>query len=95
MSHAYGVESDASAALPASEVVAGLVCAARSGDTWYRVQVVDAVGTEDAEGRLGFTVLYLDSGGYDWLAADELRKIRADFLLLPFQVHIIHIFALS
>ena len=31
-------------------------------------------------------VKYLDYGGYSTLEAKELRKIRTDFMKLPFQV---------
>ena len=34
-------------------------------------------------------IKYIDYGGYDSLAADQLRQIRTDFLSLPFQVSLV------
>ena len=48
---------------------------------FYQVVSYDAVTDYD-----GVAVKYLDYGGYSTIEAKELRKIRSDFLKLPFQV---------
>ena len=47
---------------------------------------------EDDNGKGGssskWCCRFLDVGGYGWVEAADLRKIRSDFLELPFQVGI-------
>jgi len=56
------------------------VCVASNSNGWYRCQVVSYDEIEDV-----CDIKYLDYGGYDTIAADQLRQIRTDFLSLPFQ----------
>jgi len=61
-------------------IQANSICVVNSGDAWYRAQVVSYDEIEDV-----CDIKYIDYGGYDSLAADQLRQIRTDFLSLPFQ----------
>lgn len=59
----------------------GLVCVAKYEGKWYRVHVV----TFDCSNNT-CDVKFLDVGGYAAVSVADLRKIRSDFLTLPFQV---------
>jgi A-kinase anchor protein 1 len=71
------------------------VCAAPSQGSWYRAEVIDvrtATATEleerDQEDNEEITVCdikFVDYGGYMTLPSSELRQIRTDFMMLPFQ----------
>lgn len=56
------------------------VCAAFSLGAWYRAIVLSV----DVESETSY-VKFLDYGGFATLNNSELRQIRGDFLLLPFQ----------
>jgi A-kinase anchor protein 1 len=66
--------------LERTELNVGLVCVAPSDNKWYRVQIVSYDAVSDS-----CDVKYLDYGGYSTIEAKDLRKIRTDFLKLPFQ----------
>ncbi|KAM4674840.1 A-kinase anchor protein 1, mitochondrial-like [Amazona ochrocephala] len=62
-------------------VAVGIICAAPGLDgAWLRAQVISYFEeTSEVELR------YVDYGGYDKVKVDTLRRIRSDFLSLPFQ----------
>lgn len=60
---------------------------------WYRAEVID-VRTEAGEEREGeekaeectvCDIKFVDYGGFMTLPTSELRQIRTDFMMLPFQ----------
>nr|XP_018914274.1 PREDICTED: KH domain-containing protein akap-1 [Bemisia tabaci]XP_018914275.1 PREDICTED: KH domain-containing protein akap-1 [Bemisia tabaci]XP_018914276.1 PREDICTED: KH domain-containing protein akap-1 [Bemisia tabaci]XP_018914277.1 PREDICTED: KH domain-containing protein akap-1 [Bemisia tabaci] len=55
------------------------VVAAPAMGGWYRAQIVEIIENNQCQVR------FLDYGGYSTLDCSMLRKIRADFLCLPFQ----------
>lgn len=55
------------------------VVAAPAMGGWYRAQIVEVFENNQCQVR------FLDYGGYSTLDCTTLRKIRADFLCLPFQ----------
>lgn len=63
-----------------SDIVVDLVCVALADERWYRVQVVSF----DESSHFCY-VKFVDYGGYATLPLTDLRKIRSDFLKLPFQ----------
>jgi len=83
--------------LSEAELQEALVCVCRSDGKWYRIQLVskaedadDASATDGddkkSEKRSGkWCCRFLDVGGYGWVEPKDLRKIRSDFLELPFQ----------
>lgn len=56
------------------------VCAAYSLGAWYRALVISS----DEEADTSY-IKFLDYGGYASVKNSDLRQIRADFLMLPFQ----------
>lgn len=56
------------------------ICAAYSVDAWYRAMVL----TSDEETHTSY-VKFLDYGGFAYVENANLRQIRGDFMLLPFQ----------
>ncbi|KAB0794664.1 hypothetical protein PPYR_11503 [Photinus pyralis] len=56
------------------------VCAAYSLGAWYRALVISKNDDADAS-----YIKFLDYGGYATIKNSDLRQIRADFLMLPFQ----------
>ena len=64
----------------------------RAEGKWYRIQLVSKAeeNLEDDNEKGGssskWCCRFLDVGGYGWVEAADLRKIRSDFLELPFQV---------
>lgn len=58
----------------------GTICAAESEGSWYRATVLSF--DEDAGSAL---IRFLDYGGFIEVAHTQLRQIRGDFILLPFQ----------
>jgi hypothetical protein len=94
MTHVYaqpGEEKNSS--LGASGVSEGLVCVARSDGHWYRAQIALIVHPAETaaertteEEKTKYQVRFVDEGGYGWVILSDLRKIRSDFLQLPFQV---------
>lgn len=78
--------------LSEAELQEALVCVCRSDGKWYRIQLVSKAAddvTDDEksdEKRSGkWCCRFLDVGGYGWVEPKDLRKIRSDFLELPFQ----------
>jgi A-kinase anchor protein 1 len=54
---------------------------------WYRAEVID-VRTEvegEAEAETVCDIKFVDYGGFMTLPVSELRQIRTDFMMLPFQ----------
>ena len=53
-----------------------------------QVDDADNATDDDKEGKNSskWCCRFLDVGGYGWVEAADLRKIRSDFLELPFQV---------
>lgn len=66
--------------VPREIIDAGLVCAAKFDNKWYRVQIVSYDSSSDS-----CDVKFLDYGGYSTVYANDLWQIRSDFLTLPFQ----------
>ncbi|CAD7077282.1 unnamed protein product [Hermetia illucens] len=64
------------------EMTDDAICVGNYLDSWYRVQIVSKTVEEDDSGCL---VKFLDYGGYAVLERDNLKQIRADFLVTPFQ----------
>jgi A-kinase anchor protein 1 len=67
----------------------GFVCAAPVLSGWYRALIIEVYPETDE-----VLLRYLDYGGYGRCCGDDLRKIRRDFLRLPFQAtecHLAHI----
>lgn len=58
----------------------GIVCVARIDNYWYRVQIVGALLDSDV-----CDVKLIDYGGYVQVQGSELKLIRRDFTMLPFQ----------
>lgn len=58
----------------------GTICAAESEGSWYRATVLSF--DEDAGSAL---IRFLDYGGFTDVPHTQLRQIRGDFILLPFQ----------
>ena len=66
----------------------------RAEGKWYRIQLVSKAedadsatdDNKDSETSGKWGCRFLDVGGYGWVHAADLRKIRSDFLELPFQV---------
>jgi len=96
MNHVYGGGADSGkqygdCSLAESELQELLVCVCRSEGKWYRIQLVSKAedNEEDDNGKGGssskWCCRFLDVGGYGWVEAADLRKIRSDFLELPFQ----------
>lgn len=56
------------------------MCVALSLGAWYRAIVLSTDNESDTS-----YVKLLDYGGYANIKNSELRQIRADFLMLPFQ----------
>lgn len=65
--------------VPLKSVIAGLICALEVQSNWRRAQVVALISFTRVKIKL------VDSGGFLEAAVDDLRQIREDFLLLPFQ----------
>ncbi|XP_037931380.1 A-kinase anchor protein 1, mitochondrial [Teleopsis dalmanni] len=65
--------------LPGIEISA--VCVMSVNGMWYRVQITD----REAENENRCIIKFLDFGGYMNVNFHELRQIRSDFMLLPFQ----------
>lgn len=63
-----------------TELDTGVVCVALYETVWYRVQIISYDASTDY-----CDVKFLDYGGYMSLPSSVLRKIRSDFLTLPFQ----------
>lgn len=61
-------------------IVENTICAAQSEGDWYRAMVLST----DAETTTSH-VIFLDYGGYNYIENSNIRQIRGDFLLLPFQ----------
>ena len=51
-----------------------------SGDSWYRAVIL----SQDQTSGTSY-VKFLDYGGYVYIENTNLRQIRGDFMLLPFQ----------
>ncbi|XP_061638939.1 A kinase (PRKA) anchor protein 1b [Phyllopteryx taeniolatus] len=67
-------------ALPSPAEV-GVICAAPALEgAWWRAQVITFYKESNE-----VAVRYVDYGGYDRVKIDSLRKIRSDFVTLPFQ----------
>lgn len=58
----------------------GVVCAAPVIDGWFRAQTTQTYDETDE-----VLVKFVDYGGYLKLPANDLRQIRSDFMILPFQ----------
>lgn len=56
------------------------VCVAYSVDSWYRVMVLSTDEATDTS-----YVKFMDFGGYAYVENENLRQIRRDFIMLPFQ----------
>lgn len=56
------------------------VCVAQSVGEWYRAMVLST----DLETNTSY-VAFLDYGGFAYVENVNLRQIRGDFMLLPFQ----------
>jgi len=70
-------------------IATGSLLAVRSGEKWYRCQVVTYNEENDS-----CEVKFVDHGGYTTVQVSELRPLRSDFVQLPFQaieVYIGHI----
>lgn len=65
---------------PLTKVTENEWCVAFVQDSWYRVQVVSNDAAEQ-----NCLVKYLDYGGYSNVPVSCLRKIKADFMAVPFQ----------
>lgn len=72
--------ADANSPLLPNPIPENPVCAAYSLGAWYRALVLST----DNETEMSY-VKFLDYGGYANVKNSDLRQIRADFLLLPFQ----------
>ncbi|CAJ0567463.1 unnamed protein product, partial [Mesorhabditis spiculigera] len=62
------------------QLIAGVVCAVRVLDAWFRAMTVSYCDESDE-----MLVRFVDYGGYTCVVRDDLRQIRSDFLALPFQ----------
>jgi len=60
--------------------VENTVCVAYSVDSWYRVMVLSTDEATDTS-----YVKFMDFGGYAYVENENLRQIRRDFIMLPFQ----------
>lgn len=61
-------------------ITPGTICAAECDNRWYRASVTS---TEEENGIA--CIQFLDYGGYANVSYSQLRQIRGDFILLPFQ----------
>ena len=77
MNRVYG--SQETPKVPINNIMAGLVCAVEVQSNWHRVQVMALISFTQVK------IKFLDSGGFAEVAVNDLRQIREDFLLLPFQ----------
>ena len=53
---------------------------------WYRIQLLSSETEEKSGEEDRWGCRFVDVGGYGWVKPSDLRKIRSDFLQLPFQV---------
>lgn len=60
--------------------VSDAICAAPAMGGWYRAQIIDV-----NEDNKTVDVRFLDYGGFLTLETPDLRKIRGDLMMLPFQ----------
>ncbi|XP_072381189.1 KH domain-containing protein akap-1 [Diabrotica undecimpunctata] len=73
-----GCYSQSESPLLPSPIPENTICAAYSVHAWYRAMVLSS----DAESSY---VKFLDYGGFAYVDNSQLRQIRGDFMLLPFQ----------
>lgn len=64
----------------------GTICVAPTSYGWHRAMVTNYTPKSDLNEPCGLaTVRFLDYGGYLTIPANQLRQLRSDFILLPFQ----------
>lgn len=71
----------------------GSICVAPTSYGWHRAMVTEYLSVEEAQQQIPdyneecglATVKFLDYGGYLTIPANQLRQLRSDFMLLPFQ----------
>ncbi len=71
----------------------GTICAAPTSYGWHRAMVTNYQSYEDIKLQIPdytemcglATVKFLDYGGYLNIPANQLRQLRSDFMVLPFQ----------
>lgn len=66
--------------------IANTICVAESIGEWCRAMILSTSEEEDTS-----YVTFLDYGGFAVIPNDQLKQIRGDFLLLPFQAAECHL----
>ena len=93
MLSAYNTPDEEKIPLMSEPIEYGTICAAPTSYGWHRAMVTSYMPKESVVQQISdynetcglATIKFLDYGGYLTIPTNQLRQLRSDFMLLPFQ----------